>query len=149
VIVHRIELQKTEREILEGYATAQGVGSILSGVGNILNPFSTAISAFVAAWIAKEGIENVWKWANDKLNEKDKKLSADYLAYLDAYNSVPVELRSPNAGPPMSEAEYKKKFEKDYKTRWDKFSDWMSPTADMTGQTGDPTGLGLDPRMEY
>jgi len=127
VIVHRIELQKTEREILEGYATAQGVGSLLSGVGNLLNPFSTAIAALVAAWIAKEGIEDVWNWIDDKLGEKDRKLSADYLAYLEAHEGAVAAGLSPESGPPMTEDEYKKKFDKDYKTRWDKFTDWLSP----------------------
>jgi len=133
VIVHRIELQKTEREILEGYVAAEGIGSILSGVGNLLNPFSTLIAALFAAWIAKEGIEDLWNWIDDKLKEKDKRLSADYLAYLDAFNSAVAGGADAGAGP-MTEREYKKKFDKDYQTRWDKFSAWFSPTS-MEGRS--------------
>ena len=133
VIVHRIELQKTEREILEGYVAAEGIGSILSGVGNLLNPFSTVIASLFAAWIAKEGIEDLWKWIDDKLKEKDRRLSADYLAYLDAHNSAVAAGADPGAGP-MTEREYKKKFDKDYQTNWDKFSAWFSPSS-MEGRS--------------
>ena len=134
VIVHRIELQKTEREILEWYVAANGIGSVLSGVGNLLNPFSTLIAALFAAWIAKEGIEDLWKWIDGKLKEKDKRLSADYMAYLDAYNSAVAAGADPRPGGPMTEREYKKEFDHEYMTNWDKFSSWFSPTS-MEGRS--------------
>lgn len=137
VIVHRIELQKTEREILEGFVAAEGIGSILSGVGNLLNPFSTLIAALFAAWIAKEGIEDLWKWIDDKLKEKDRRLSADYLAYLDAFNSVPEDQRIGQT--PMTEREYAKKFDRDYQTNWDKLSAWLSPSS-MEGRSDSTAG---------
>jgi lysozyme family protein len=133
VVVHRIELQKTERELLEGYVAANGIGSILSGVGNLLNPFSTLITGLIAAWIAKEGIEDLWEWINDKLKEKDKRLSADYLAYLDARNGAIAAGADPGVGP-MTEQEYKKEFDHEYMTNWDKISAWFSPTS-MEGRS--------------
>ena len=137
VIVHRIELQKTEREILEGAAVAQSAGALLSGIGNLLDPFSKPIAVIFAAWIAKEGIEDVWNWIDGKINEKDRKLGLDYVRYLDAYNAAVAAGADPGAGP-MTAEEYAKKFDKDYATNWDNVLAWLSPSS-----TGDvPTGDG-------
>jgi hypothetical protein len=139
VIVHRIELQKTERELLEGYVAANGIGSILSGVGNLLNPFSAVIAAIFAAWIAEEGIKDVWAWIDGKLKEKDRRLTSDYLAYLEAYEAAVATGGSPDSGPPMTEREFKKKFEKDYETNWDQFITWLSPSS-MEGRSDSTAG---------
>ena len=66
VIVHRIELQETERATLEAalagrFVTnaAQAAGNLLNGVGNALTPFAGAISALAALWIADKSIEEI------------------------------------------------------------------------------------------
>jgi len=58
VIVHRIELQETERATLEAALAGRFVtnavgaaGSVLSGIGAALAPFSGAITALTAVWI--------------------------------------------------------------------------------------------------
>ena len=70
VIVHRIELQETERATLEAalagkFVTnaAMAAGNLLNGVGAALAPFSGVLSAMAAVWIAdrswdelKEGV---------------------------------------------------------------------------------------------
>jgi len=116
VIVHRIEMQKTEREILEGAAIAKGVGDILGGVGAVLAPFSNIFGAIFAAWIAKEGIEDVMNWARKKVTEKDRKLEADWVLYVEAHNAAVAAGGSPESGPPITLEEYKKKFSGDYVT---------------------------------
>ena len=69
VIVHRIELQETERATLEAALAGRFVtnavgaaGSVLSGIGVVLAPFSGALTALAALWIA----ESTW----DELKEK-------------------------------------------------------------------------------
>jgi len=134
--VHRIELQKTEREILEGAAIAQSAGALLTGLGNLLDPFSKPIAVIFAAWIAKEGIEDVWNYIDGKINQKDRNLAADYVLYLQAYNAATEAERlsdrdiypdKPEPKPPMTEKEYAKKFNKDYVTNWDNFLAWLHP----------------------
>jgi len=144
VIVHRIELQKTEREILEGVALASGAGAILSGVGDLLNPFGRALGLIVAAWIAKDGIEGIVDWANKKMGEKDRRLASDYVKYLEAYHSAnPAYDREmfpdkPAPKPPMTEKEYNKKFNEEYETNWDQFLNYMSDYAERRQfDTGD------------
>ena len=69
VIVHRIELQETERATLEAalagrFVTnaAQAGASVLSGIGAVLAPFSGVLSAMAAVWIGGQ----TW----DQLKEK-------------------------------------------------------------------------------
>jgi hypothetical protein len=69
VITHRIELQQSERDTLEAalagrFVTnaASSIGSILSGFGAALAPFSGALTALAAVWIA----DRSW----DELKEK-------------------------------------------------------------------------------
>jgi hypothetical protein len=64
VIVHRIELQETERAALEaalaGRFVTNGVsaiGSVLTGIGSMLVPFAGVLTAIGAAYIAEKGIE--------------------------------------------------------------------------------------------
>ena len=85
VIVHRIELQETERATLEAALAGRfvtnavsGAGAVLSGIGSALAPFAGAISAMAALWIAgrtfeeisesiketKEAAEDYWSWVS-------------------------------------------------------------------------------------
>jgi len=59
VIVHRLELQETERATLEAALagrfvtnSAMAAGNLLKGVGAALAPFSGALTALAAVWIA-------------------------------------------------------------------------------------------------
>ena len=63
VIVHRIELQETERATLEAALAGNFVtnvvgaaGCVLSGFGQALAPFSGVLTAIGAAYIAEKGI---------------------------------------------------------------------------------------------
>jgi len=66
VIVHRIELQETERATLEAALAGRfvtngvsAVGSVFSGIGAALAPFSGVFSALAALWIADRTIEEI------------------------------------------------------------------------------------------
>ena len=70
VIVHRIELQETERATLEAalagrFVTnaAMAAGNLLKGVGDALAPFSGALTALAAVWIA----DRTWEDLKDKV----------------------------------------------------------------------------------
>ena len=69
----RFELQSSEREQLERFTDAavlskyaQGTGAVLSGVGAVLAPFGVVLSGVLAAWIAKEGVEEIFNWIDTK-----------------------------------------------------------------------------------
>ena len=66
VIVHRIELQETERDTLEaalaGSFVTNGVsaiGSVFSGIGSALAPFRDIFTALGALWIADKTLEEL------------------------------------------------------------------------------------------
>jgi hypothetical protein len=66
VIVHRIELQETERATLEAALAGNFVtnavsaaGSVFSGIGQALAPFSGVLTAIGAAYIAEKGISEI------------------------------------------------------------------------------------------
>jgi len=72
VVVHRIELQETERTIVETALAGQfvtnalsGVGSVLSGAASMLGPFSGAITAIAALWLADKTFEEVVDFVED------------------------------------------------------------------------------------
>ena len=69
VIVHRLELQQSERDAMEaalaGKFITNGIsalGNVLGGLGQALSPFSGVLSAVAAVWIA----DQTW----DQLKEK-------------------------------------------------------------------------------
>lgn len=66
VVVHRIELQKSERDALEAALAGRfltnavsSVGSVLTGIGSMLAPFTPAFGAIAAALIAERGVSAV------------------------------------------------------------------------------------------
>ena len=102
VIVHRIELQQTERDAMEAALAGRFVtnavsatGSVLTGMGNLLAPFGGVLTAIAGLWIAEKGatalidavgttIENTEDFV-DFLNPKKQQDAYQYIcAYLAA-----------------------------------------------------------------
>ncbi len=80
VQIHRIELQKHERELFDTFVTtrsvsniAQGLGSLASGVGSMLMPFAGVLGTLAVAWVGSktwdELKEEVLDPAVDRINE--------------------------------------------------------------------------------
>lgn len=66
VIVHRIELQESERDMLElavygNFATnaVGAAGAVLTGIGNMLTPFAPALGALAAVWIGDRSLDAI------------------------------------------------------------------------------------------
>lgn len=79
VIVHRLELQQTERDALEAalagnFATnaVSAVGSVLTGMGNLLKPFEGVLTAIGALWIAEKGASAILDAAETTIEEGGK-----------------------------------------------------------------------------
>ena len=79
----RLELQKHEREQLENLVTAHAVGDVLTGVGAVLAPFGTVLSAVLAALIAKEGVDKLLDDLNSARSvrkaKNDERFMKEYL----------------------------------------------------------------------
>ena len=125
VIVHRIELQKSERDILEAAALAQGVSGILQGVGSIIAPFAGVLSAIAAAYIAKEGVGAILGWADKKLSEKENAIDDEYTAYLATRQasidySISQGIDMSGQKPPLTRAEYEELFGRANMSNWEK-----------------------------
>lgn len=125
VVLHRFELQKTEREILEASAMAYGVGNILSGVGSLLTPFAGVLSAIAAAYIAKEGVGAILGWADKKLSEKENAIDDEYTAYLATRQasidfSISQGMDMSGQKPPLTRAEYEELFGRANMSNWEK-----------------------------
>ena len=115
VIVHRIELQETERATLEAALAGRFVtnaahagAALLTGVGTALVPFTGAISALAALWIADKTIDEIkdaittFKETSDLLYDSGVQANGTYsatVAYLNVnyansgFDKLPV---SPN-----------------------------------------------------
>ena len=83
VILHRLELQETERATIEAALAGKFVtnvvgaaGSVFTGIGNMLAPFSGALTAIAAAYIAEKGISGLMDAAKD-LGEAQKQDNLD------------------------------------------------------------------------
>ena len=81
VIVHRIELQETERATLEAALAGRFVsnsvsaaGNVLSGIGAALAPFSGAIQALAILWIADRTMDEIL----DAARESGEKIKAQH-----------------------------------------------------------------------
>lgn len=66
VIVHRLELQQTERDALEAALAGRfvtnavsGIGDVLTGLGNMLKPFEGVLTAIGALWIADRTLDEI------------------------------------------------------------------------------------------
>lgn len=81
----RLELQQNERDALDIWVASKAIDNIGTGVGALLMPFSGAISAIMAAWIAKEGTEAVW---NSALGLADRLYGDEVEASVTEYKRV-------------------------------------------------------------
>ena len=68
VVIHRIEFQEHERELLDTLTTALAVNQVSSGVGKIVDPILSASPAGVALAMTITGFVLV-EIAKDNLNE--------------------------------------------------------------------------------
>lgn len=131
MIVHRIELQKTERDMLEAAVMVNAVGKVGQAAGAILAPFAGAMTAIIAALLAKSTVEDIVGWAGNKLGEKEHQLATGYAAYLEHYYAAIGAVHPPgheNEGqplspaphrPPMSRKTYDDLYEKTAMTNWE------------------------------
>jgi len=76
VIVHRIELQETERATLEAalagkFVTnaAMAAGNLLNGIGTALTPLSGAFQVLAAAWVAERSWDEIVEQVLDPIVE--------------------------------------------------------------------------------
>lgn len=66
IIVHRLELQQSERDAFEAalagnFATnaVSAAGSVLTGMGNLLKPFEGVLTAIGVAWLADKSLDAI------------------------------------------------------------------------------------------
>lgn len=87
----RVELQQSEREMLEGHVLAASVSNVLGGIGAVLAPFSGAITAFVAAYlageIAEEAKEAIDKYLNKQVGRVREGISQTYEQQYSAFTA--------------------------------------------------------------
>ena len=93
VIVHRIELQRKERDLLEGYLISHGIGNVLNGVGAVLMPFSNAAGVILGAIIAKEGVDYVLDWMERDRLKNISDCEKEYNAYYAQVNQASFQER--------------------------------------------------------
>jgi hypothetical protein len=96
VIVHRLELQQTERDTLEVALAGRfltnavsAVGSVFTGVGHMLAPFGGVLTTIAGLWVAEKGATALIEAAEDTVEEGSK--IADFLnpsKQQDAYQYV-------------------------------------------------------------
>lgn len=70
VIVHRMDMQPSVKDSLDAFLLGKTATNAVSAVGSVLAPFGGAITAFAAAWIAKEGWEAVYDWFDKTMQGK-------------------------------------------------------------------------------
>ena len=91
VIVHRIELQQSERDMLElavaGNVATNAVsaaGSVLSGIGNMLVPFAPAFGALAALWIGDKTLDVI----RSECRAKKEEIEQEYASNKSVYDSI-------------------------------------------------------------
>ena len=123
VQVVRVELQERERDLAEGFLLGNvtsnlmsGAGAIISGVGvaigGILAPFSGAITALAAVWVADRTMDEILDYASEsgkKLKEKAEARFANehgegytaiaaWLSSMGSYGGLTLEHTQQNCG---------------------------------------------------
>lgn len=102
VIVHRIELQQTEREALEAALAGNFVtnavsaaGSVFTGLGNMLAPFGGALTAIAGLWLADKTLDEALDAARahgektkERLEESFQEEGSKEIAYYSAWLSA-------------------------------------------------------------
>ena len=79
VIVHRIELQQTERDALEAALAGKfvtnavsAVGDVLTGFGAMLAPFTPVLGALAAVWIGDRTLDMIKADAEERKDEIER-----------------------------------------------------------------------------
>jgi len=95
VIVHRIELQQSERDALEAALAGRFVtnavsatGNVLTGVGNFLVPFSGVLTALAGVWIADRSIDQIVQDGQNRKREAERSYEgtgAEVLSLVSSY----------------------------------------------------------------
>ena len=106
VIVHRIELQETERAAMEAALAGNfltnavsAAGSVFTGIGSVLAPFGGALTAIAGLWIADRTLDEILGAASS-LGEKQKEQMEEsfegdggkYISYYSAWLQSKFEL---------------------------------------------------------
>lgn len=85
VIVHRIELQETERATLEAALAGNfvtnavgSVGSVFTGIGNMLVPFGGALTAIAGLWLADKTLDTVLDEVRERGEKTKERLEESY-----------------------------------------------------------------------
>jgi len=103
VIVHRLELQDKEREALELFVASTSVKNVGIGVGAVALPLGIAVTAFgavIAAWVAKEGIEELLtKWEGFQKEAQSRFDTQKKQAYIDSGSDQTYEEWSATGAP--------------------------------------------------
>jgi hypothetical protein len=160
VVVHRIELQQAERDMLEAAVMTNGLAKAGQAAGALIAPFAGAFTAIVAAMIAKGTIEDLVGWAAMKLGEKEQVLADGYAMYLEAEASARSAVYPPghekegellNPGPhlpPMTRAEYDELYEKTAMTNWELVQYRIAETTGGILGESDPNPAGKKSRSD-
>jgi len=131
VVLHRIELQKSERDMLEAAVMTNAIAKAGQAAGALLAPFAGALTAIVAAYIAREGVGDIIDIARNKLAERELALANGYAAYLaasyaalnarDEAGELIIPLDHPSRQkPPMTRSTYDKIYENEVMTNWER-----------------------------
>jgi hypothetical protein len=145
VIVHRIELQQSERDAMEAALAGQFVtnavsaaGSVLSGIGTALVPFAGVLTAIGAAYIAEKGISEVI----EKVKEAQENVGtvSDWFSpstQQDAYTYICTYLQA-NTWDTMSPSDLNKDIEKmnAHPVLKIKLTSWLKLVKQKRAQTG-------------
>jgi len=67
VVVHRIELQETERDTVKLYLLGRTITNGVNSVGNALNGLGPIMGAVVAWWIAQFTVEEFKAWIDENI----------------------------------------------------------------------------------
>lgn len=155
VITHRIELQKTERDMLEAAVMVNAVGKVGQAAGALIAPFAGGLTAIIVALIAKSELEDLLGWASRKFASQEQALAAEYDEYLaateralnarDAAGNLMVPEGHPSrARPPMTRAEFDSIYMRYNQTNWDRV---QTAVGEATfGYYGDASPYGGAPR---
>lgn len=150
--------------MLEAAVMVNAVGKVGQAAGAILAPFAGAMTAIIAALLAKSTVEDIVGWAGNKLGEKEHQLATGYAAYLEQYYAAISAVHPPgheNEGqllspgphrPPMSRKTYDDLYEKGYLTNWElvqyrvaQATGGVYGSTEYTNTPGERPGPALDP----
>ena len=161
VIVHRIELQQSERDMLElavagrtATNAVSAIGAVFSGIGTMLAPFAPAFGALTALWIGDRTLDAVREDAERRKQEiedeyAESKSTYDALisAWLNAkfaeggwdaicdYESYAQALLADQAGAPVSWGGFGQRIPQWYFTQFLVFLQTVCNSANLGDKT--------------